>query len=67
RLRRSRRMRTIAVEAASEDDGEEPGYMDINPADDSTTRLARLSLIVFVGCFIVLIMFVSTFISGAFH
>jgi hypothetical protein len=67
RLRRARRMRAIAVEAASEDDGEEQGYMDINPTDDSTTRLARVSLIVFLGCFVVLIMLVSTFINGAFH
>ncbi len=67
RLRRSRRMQAIAVEAASEDDGEEQGYMNINPTDDSTTRLARVALIVFLGCFMVLILLVSTFINGALH
>ncbi len=67
RLRRSRRMQAIAVEAASEDDGEEQGYMNINPTDDSTTRLARVALIVFLGCFMVLVLLVSTFINGALH
>lgn len=67
RLRRSRRMQAIGVEAASEDDGEEQGYMNINPTDDSTTRLARVALIVFLGCFMVLILLVSTFINGALH
>lgn len=67
RLRRPRRMRAMAIEAASEDDGEEQGYMDIYPSEDPTTRLARVSLIVFLGCFMVLIMLVSTFISGALH
>jgi hypothetical protein len=67
RLRRSRRMQAIAVEAASEDDDEEQGYMNINPTDDSTTRLARVALIVFLGCFMVLILLVSTFINGALH
>ena|ERR1700730_15787260 len=67
RRRRSRHMQAIAVEAASEDDGEEQGYMNINPTDDSTTRLARVALIVFLGCFMVLILLVSTFINGALH
>jgi len=60
-------MQAIAVETASEDDGEEQGYMNINPTDDSTTRLARVALIVFLGCFMVLILLVSTFINGALH
>ena len=67
RRRRLRRMQAIAVETASEDDGEEQGYMNINPTDDSTTRLARVALIVFLGCFMVLILLVSTFINGALH
>ncbi len=72
RLRRFRRVQEVTVEVPSdeavvEDDGEAQRYMEIRPADDSTARFARVTVLVFIACILILILLIATFINSGIH
>jgi hypothetical protein len=74
RLRRFRRVRPLPLETPAtpeemvvEEGVERASYMDIKPADDSTARFARVAVLVFIGCVLVLILLIATFINSGIH
>jgi hypothetical protein len=72
RLRRFRRIQPVTVEAPSEeavveDNGVAQHYVGINPKEDSTARLARIAVLVFIGCILVLILLIATFMNAGVH
>jgi hypothetical protein len=72
RLRRFRRVQPVAVEAPSEeaaveDKIEAQKYIDRHPEEDSTARFARVALLVFIGCILVLILLIASFVNAGVH
>jgi hypothetical protein len=73
RLRRFRRVKAVTVETPSEETvveegGEAQNYIDnIRPSVDSTARFARIAVLVFIGCVLVLILLIASFANAGVH